>query len=246
MRFKLEYLIAIGVVLVVWQIAAVIAGEIVIASPILVFKEILEVSGDLTFWKHVGMSISRISVALILSFITAVPLGLSLGLSSRIDKYAKPFIYLSYPVPKIVLLPVVMLIFGLGEVSKIAMLWMILFFQLLITTRDAARGVDKAARYSLMSLGGNNWHMFRHVIAPSCLPAIITALRITAGTVVAVLFFVESIGTNWGLGFFIIDAWGRANIPQIFVGIVFLAGIGIVLYESFDLMEKTFCKWKQI
>ena len=121
MRFKLEYLIAIGVVLVVWQIAAVIAGEIVIASPILVFKEILEVSGDLTFWKHVGMSISRISVALILSFITAVPLGLSLGLSSRIDKYAKPFIYLSYPVPKIVLLPGVMLIFGLGEVSKIAM-----------------------------------------------------------------------------------------------------------------------------
>ena len=126
------------------------------------------------------------------------------------------------------------------------MLSIILFFQLLITTRDAARGVSRAARYSLYSLGGTKRHLFAHVIWPSCLPAVFTALRIATGTVVAVLFFVESIGTRYGMGFYILDAWGRADIPQIFVGIVVLAIMGVILYEAFDILERVFCRWNQL
>jgi NitT/TauT family transport system permease protein len=149
-------------------------------------------------------------------------------------------------VPKIVFLPLVLLAFGLGNSGKIVMLSIILFFQLLITTRDAARGVTRSARYSLYSLGGTRRHLFVHVIWPSCLPAVFTALRIATGTVVAVLFFVESIGTRYGMGFYILDAWGRADIPQIFVGIVVLAVMGVVLYETFDILERVFCRWNQL
>ena len=139
---------------------------------------------------HVGISAMRIAAALGISFVLAVPLGLLLGSSRRVDRVARPIIYLTYPVPKIVFLPIVFIIFGLGDVGKIAMLSIILFFQLLITSRDAARAVSKSARYSLYSLGGTRYDLFQHVIWPSCLPAIFTALRIATGTVVAVLFFV--------------------------------------------------------
>jgi len=241
-----RYLVAIILILVVWQVIATFSNDYVIAGPLKVFSKLLSEAKTSDFWKHIGSSTYRILTAMGLAFITAVPLGLSLGLSRRLDEFAKPLIYLSYPIPKVVLLPVVMLIFGLGDTSKIIMLWMILFFQLLITTRDAARGVTKAARYSLLSLGGGKLDLFREVIWPSCLPSVLTALRITTGTVVAVLFLIESIGTNWGMGFYIIDAWGRADISQIFVGMVVLALIGIILYETFDMFERTFCKWTQL
>ena len=72
------------------------------------------------------------------------------------------------------------------------------------------------------------------------------ALRIATGTVVAVLFFVESIGTRYGMGFYILDAWGRADVPLIFVGIVVLAMLGVLLYETFDILERVFCRWNQL
>ena len=90
----------------------------------------------------------------------AVPLGLFLGMSPRVDKYAKPFIYLSYPIPKIVLLPLILLVFGIGDTGKIATIVLILFFQLLITTRDASRAIGKESRYSLYSLGGSAFDFF--------------------------------------------------------------------------------------
>lgn len=246
MRKYLQYPSTIASILVIWYVLTMLLGEIVIASPITVFQTLWLELQTQDFWHHILTSLMRIISALLLALLTGAPAGLYLGLSDRADQLFKPFIYLSYPVPKIVLLPMVMLIFGIGEASKIVILWLILFFQLLITTRDAAKGVTKEAKYSLLSLGGNQWHLYRHVIIPVCLPAVLTALRITTGTVVAVLFFVESIGTNWGLGFYIIDSWGRADIPRIFVGMVVLAVIGIGLYEVFDKLEKTFCRWKQL
>lgn len=241
-----SYLWGVVVLLGAWQIGAWAAGESILAGPVTVAAQLVEEAQTDRFWRHVGVSSMRVLTALVVSFALAVPLGLFLGSSPRADRIAKPLIYLTYPVPKIVLLPLVLLVFGLGNLGKVAMLSIILFFQLLITTRDAARGVSKAARYSLFSLGGGYRDLFVHVLWPAALPSIFTALRIATGTVVAVLFFVESIGARYGVGFYILDAWGRADIPQIFVGIVVLAIMGAILYETFDILERVFCAWKQI
>jgi len=246
MRKYLRYLLTLAGMLILWQVVSMIAGEFVLPGPLDVFRRLMVDGASMLYWRHVGASVYRIMAALAIAFATAVPLGLFLGMSPGLDRLAKPLIYLSYPVPKIVLLPIVMLIFGLGDSGKIAMLAMILFFQLLITTRDAARGVNRAARYSLYSLGGGSRHLFAHVVWPSCLPAVFTSLRIATGTVVAVLFFVESISTRYGMGFYILDAWGRADITGIFVGMVSLAGLGVILYETFDFMERVFCRWNRI
>ncbi|MEJ2718059.1 MAG: ABC transporter permease [Deltaproteobacteria bacterium] len=246
MRSRWNYLLAAFILLMVWQAGAWWAGDAILAGPLAVGAKLVSEAQTGRFWLHVGSSTLRVLAALALSFLTAVPLGLFLGSSQRADRIAKPLIYLTYPVPKIVFLPVVLLVFGLGNWGKIVMLSMILFFQLLITTRDAARGVKRGARLSLYSLGGTKWDLFVHVIWPSCLPSVLTALRIATGTVVAVLFFVESIGTRYGMGFYILDAWGRADVPLIFVGIVVLALLGVLLYETFDILERVFCRWNQL
>jgi NitT/TauT family transport system permease protein len=240
------YLGAVAALLLLWQMTAWLAGPLIVADPASVFAKLAADAATPMFRRHVFASCVRIAGALLIAFATGVPIGLAIGSSRRADKVAAPLIYLTYPIPKIVFLPLVLLAFGLGDAGKIAMLSLILFFHLLITSRDAARVVAKAAKYSLYSLGGTRWDLFRHVIWPACLPAVFTALRVATGTVVAVLFFVESIGAQYGMGFYIMDAWGRADVPQIFTGITVLALIGALLYEFFDILERIFCKWNRL
>ncbi len=239
------YTAALASVVIVWQILAMLAGPAVVAPPAAVVALLVRELGTALYWQHVTASTLRILAALGIAFVTAVPLGLALGSSRRLDRWSRPLIYLSYPVPKIVLLPLVFLVFGIGDGGKIAMLALILFFQLLVSTRDAAVAVSREHKYALYSLGGGRRHLFMHVIWPACLPAVFTSLRIATGTVVAVLFFVESLGTRRGLGYYIIDAWGRAATAQIFVGILTLAALGVVLYEICDGLERTFCRWQR-
>jgi NitT/TauT family transport system permease protein len=246
MRTRAPYILGVLILLLLWQGIAWRAGDAILTGPVATAQKLVSEAQTPLYWKHVQASGVRVIAALSLSFVTAVPLGLTLGLSARADRIAKPLIYLTYPVPKIVLLPLVLLLFGIGDTGKIVMLWIILFFQLLITARDAARGVSRDARYSLYSLGGTRRHLLLHVVWPSCLPAIFTALRVATATVVAVLFFVESIGTRFGMGFYILDAWGRADIPQIYVGMTTLALMGVALYETFDLLERRFCRWSRL
>lgn len=246
MTSRISYLWGILFLLLFWQVSAWLAGESLLVGPGPVLKKLYVESQLKRFWLHVGYSSLRIVAALVASFLVAVPLGLLVGSSKNIDRLAQPIIYLTYPVPKIIFLPVVFIVFGLGDLGKIVMLSIILFFQLFITTRDAARSVSRSARYSLYSLGGSRWDLFFHVIWPSCLPAVFTAMRIATGTVIAVLFFVESIGTRYGLGFFILDGWGRADIPAIMLGMVVMAVLGVILYEIFEILEKMLCRWNQI
>lgn len=243
---KSGYIPAIIALLALWQIGAAVSGPNIVATPAVTIEKLFYEIQTIKFWKHVEASSFRIVCALAISFATAIPLGLYLGSSRRADRIARPLIYLTYPVPKIVFLPLALLLFGIGDLSKIMLLSLILFFQLLITARDSARSVSRSAKYSLKSLGANRWDLFIHVIWPSTLPSIFTALRIATGTVVAVLFFVESIGARYGIGFYILDAWGRADIPQIYAGILVLAAMGVILYETFDILERVYCRWSQL
>lgn len=240
------YAVTIILIYVLWYVLSRLLGSTLLPDPFTVFARGASEIGTRELWQHVGASSFRILAGLVIAFVTAVPLGLFLGSNPRLDRLFSPLIYLGYPVPKIVLLPIVFVLFGLGDTSKVVLITMIVFFQLLITTRDTARTIDTEVTYALKSLGGSRLDFYRHVVWPVSLPGIFTSLRIVTGTAVAVLFFVESIGTNRGLGFYIIDSWGRADYATMFVGIIALSGIGIVLYEIFDIMERRLCKWKNI
>ncbi len=240
----IAYALTVLLIFACWYGLSRVVGSTLLPDPLEVFLRGVHEIGVYAFWRHVWASALRMIAGLLIAFVSAVPLGLFLGSNARLDRLFSPLIYLGYPVPKIVLLPIIFVLFGLGDSGKIVLITLIVFFQLLITTRDAARTIDREVVYSLKSLGGGRFDFYRHVVWPVSLPGIFTSLRIVTGTAVAVLFFVESIGTNKGLGFYIIDSWGRADYATMFVGIIALSVIGIILYETFDLLERRLCKWK--
>jgi NitT/TauT family transport system permease protein len=243
-RQIVTYVVTIILIYVLWYILSLILGSNLLPDPFIVFARGFQEILTEPFWLHVEASVFRLLAGLVIAFILAVPAGLILGSNPKLDSLFAPLIYLGYPVPKIVLMPIIFVLFGLGDTGKIVLITMIIFFQLLITTRDSARKISKEITLSFQSLGGKRFDYYRHVVWPVSLPGVFTSLRIGTGTAVAVLFFVESIATSRGLGAYIIDSWGRADYATMFVGIIALSCIGILLYEFFDILERKYCKWK--
>jgi len=155
-------------------------------------------------------------------------------------------IYLTYPVPKVVLLPVFLIILGIGDVSKIVLITLIAFYLILVTTRDAAKNLERGYISSVQSLGAGSWDLYIHVFLPGCLPAILTSLRLGLGTAMAVLFLVETYATQEGIGFFIMDSMSRLNYEDMFAGIIGMGLMGFFLYLILDKVENLLCRWVKL
>lgn len=240
-RRVLGYCAAALVMLVAWQAAAWL-----IASPALPYPG--PALGQLVsewpvLWPHVVTSSYRVVVSILIGLLFGGPLGLLLGRARRVDAVLGPLVFLNYPVPKAVFLPVLLVLLGTGHASKIALISIIVFFQILVTARDAARSIPAPSVLSVRSLGADGMQVFRHVVVPAAMPEVFTALRIGSGTAVAVLFFSESVAGSTGLGYYVFDAWGRVAYADMFAGIIAMAALGVVLYEVIELAERRVCRW---
>jgi NitT/TauT family transport system permease protein len=176
-----------------------------------------------------------------LTLLTAVPAGVAIGRWKSLDRILSPVLYVLYPVPKIALLPVLMLLFGLGDSSKVVIVFLVLFFQVLVSVRDAAREVPLPFLISLRSLGGTRWHALRYVLAPALMPALLSSLRVGTGTALAVLFF---FGTSVGLGWFVMESWMRMSYVDMFAGILCLGLAGLATFLLIDLLHHRLCRWQ--
>lgn len=242
-RKLLGYLAATAILLGGWHALALILRSPALPGPADAIPVFIELVPELV--PHALVSLIRVLAAMAVGTVLAVPLGLAVGRSERADAIVAPLLFLTYPVPKIVFLPVLLVLFGLGNASKIVLIGLIIFFQILLTSRDAARAVPPGAVLSVRSLGATRWDIARHVVFPAALPDIFTALRIGTGTAVAVLFFAESIAGTDGLGWFIIDAWGLIGYPRMFAGILAMALVGVFLYEALDALEALTTRWRR-
>jgi NitT/TauT family transport system permease protein len=194
--------------------------------------------------RHFLVSGWRVIASIILSMLTAVPAGLVLGQSQRLNRLFSPLVYIIYPIPKIVFLPIILLFLGIGDPSKIFIIFLILFFQILVVVRDAASALRPELIYSVRSLGAGRRALFRFVYLPATIPAALTALRVSVGTAIAVLFFAESFATTSGLGYYIItESWGRLAYPEMYAGVVAMSALGLALYFVVDRLERRLTPW---
>ena len=231
-------------VLLLWQLLSVALSPRLIPPPLPVARLVIAMLPD-SLWRHALASLARVLAALLVSLAAALPLGVAMGRLPVLDSVLAPAVYLLYPVPKIALLPVVLLLFGLGDVSRVLIVTLVLFFQLLVTVRDGVRSLEPQYLASIRSLGAGEWQIFRHVVGPWLLPRLVSALRIGSGTALAVLFFAETFATRHGLGFLIMDSWMRISYPQMFAGIVGMAAVGLLLFAALDLLEARACRWQK-
>ncbi|AEG61438.1 ABC transporter permease [Desulforamulus ruminis] len=243
-KWKATLLSVIGLLLF-WQFMSWLLDIGALPGPVPSFKAFFyEMLGPLKY--HFYISTYRVLVSLAVSLLLAVPLGLFLGREEKSDRYFAPLIYIVYPIPKIVFLPVLMVLAGLQDLSKITLIILVVFFQILVTTRDAARGINRELINSVLSLGATRLDIYKHVIGPAVIPEVLTSLRIASGTAIAVLFTSETVASQEGLGYYLLDAWSGMSYDHMFAGIIAMSLMGFVIYVGLDYLEKRVCPWKSL
>jgi ABC-type nitrate/sulfonate/bicarbonate transport system permease component len=240
---KRDIVVAALVLVALWELTALALGSMALPEPWLVLLDTAAKLGDGSLLDDLAISALRALCGITLALAAAVPLGLMVGAEEGLRRRLSPFIYLLYPVPHVVLLPLIIILFGIGEFSKVFLIALIVFFQILVTTRDAAKNIHRNYYLAMQTLGASRLQVYRHVILPATLPKILTAMRISIGTAVAILFFVESFATTRGLGYIIMDAWGRADYIGLYSGICCMAALGFGLYLLLDRLERRLCVW---
>jgi ABC-type nitrate/sulfonate/bicarbonate transport system permease component len=241
---KRDILLALGALLLIWQVLAMIVQQNILPSPLQVGSAFArEISrGELP--EHFLASLWRVVASLVISIALAAPAGLVLGQSPALNRLFSPLIYLTYPIPKVVLVPVVLLFLGVGDLAKIVIIFLILFFQILVLVRDQAANLRPELIQSVRSLGAGRRALFRYVYLPASLPAILTGVRQSIGTAVAVLYVAELFATRYGLGYYIYFSGSTLmDYPAMYAGIVAMSFLGVILYLATDRLERTLCPW---
>jgi NitT/TauT family transport system permease protein len=193
---------------------------------------------------HLTASMARALAGLGIALAIGLVLGIPMGYFPKSDHWLGPLIYFSYPVPKLALLPVVMLLLGVGEAPKITMIVLIIVFQLVLSIRDAVRAVPEEDYALLTSLRATFGQKLRHIILPATLPAVFSSLRVSIGIAFSCLFFTETFGATGGLGFYITDNQMRLDYPLMYFGILALSLGAFALFLLVDLADRAFCPWQ--
>lgn len=198
---------------------------------------------DATLWQHLFTSLARVLVAVCAAVLTAVPLGIAMGLSPTLNAAVDPLIEFYRPIPPLAYLPLMIIWFGIGELSKVLLIYFALFAPLLIATVSGVRRVDRARIQAVRCLGASNAQVVRHVILPSALPDILTGLRIALGVGWSTLVAAELIAANRGLGFMVQSAAQFLATDVVIVGILVIAAIALLIELGLRAVQRRFASW---
>lgn len=241
-----DLLFAIISLLILWQLASWLVNRPILPPPLIVIRVFIDELGK-GLMGHFLASLWRVIASTALAIAVAAPVGLVLGQSKQLNKIFSPLIYLVYPIPKVVFVPVVLLFLGLGDAPKIAIIFIILFFQILVLVRDQAANLRPELIQSVRSLGAGRRALYRYVYLPASLPAILTALRQSIGTAVAVLYIAELFATQKGLGYYIyLNGSTLFNYNAMYAGIIAMSILGLGLYFTVDWLEHILCPWQHV
>lgn len=238
--YKFIYLLVITIVL--WHLVSALIHSKIVPAPFAVIYHTYDIFTAKIFI-HCLYSLKRIISGILLSILIGWPLGILIGYYRCFDRFISPLVYFFYPIPKVAFLPIIMLLFGLGERSKILMIFLITIFQVLISIRDLIKTLDERYFYPLLAIDAKNYSILRHILIPASLPRLLSSIRIALATSISVLFFAETFGTTYGLGYFIMDAMLRINYIDMYSGILVLSLLGFSLFALIDIIEKKIIKW---
>ncbi|QHA80406.1 taurine ABC transporter permease TauC [Pseudomonas mediterranea] len=235
--------------LVLWWVvtASGLVEPLFLPSPSAVLQKgwLLATSGymDATLWQHLGASLGRIGLGLLLAVLTAVPVGIAIG-SSRIARgVLDPLIEFYRPIPPLAYLPLIVIWCGIGELSKVLLIYLAIFAPIAIATATGVRTVDPAKVRAAQSLGATPAQLIRHVILPSALPDILTGIRIGLGVGWSTLVAAELIAATSGLGFMVQSAAQFLVTDVVVLGILVIALIAFALEMTLRALQRKLVPW---
>jgi taurine transport system permease protein len=198
---------------------------------------------DSTLWQHLGASLSRIGLGLGFAVLTAVPVGIAIGHNRIARGILDPLIEFYRPIPPLAYLPLIVIWCGIGELSKVLLIYLAIFAPIAIATATGVRTVDPAKLRAAQSLGATRAQLIRHVIVPSALPDILTGVRIGLGVGWSTLVAAELIAATSGLGFMVQSAAQFLVTDVVVLGILVIALIAFVMEMGLRALQRKLVPW---
>jgi ABC-type nitrate/sulfonate/bicarbonate transport system permease component len=233
--------------LLLWELAARVGWIDVrffpAPSSILVKFGALMASGEL--WTHVWASLQRLFWGFLLGGIPALLLGVIMGLSRPVRALVDPLIAATYPIPKSAILPLILLIFGLGEASKIVMVALGVFYPIIINTMSGVVQIDRIYLDVGRNFGAGRWQMFRTIALPGAMPSIMAGVKLGLGMGLILIAIAEMVGAREGIGYMIWNAWQILTVETMYVGLTVIALLGFVFTLLLNEIESLVLPWRQ-
>ncbi len=226
-----------------WWVASLIIGPALVPAPPAVIGQFIKLTADGSLPSHALASLLRLFGGIGAAVLAGLPIGIVLGVNAAADRSLSPLLYLLYPLPKIAFLPLFMLLFGLGDLSKVILVFAVMIFQISLAVRDSMKAIPPEYHRAAFSLGLTKRRRLWKMYLPAAMPGLFSALRVSVGIGMAVLFFAENYATEYGLGYFVMNSWIMADYRMMFAGILALGITAAALLALLDRLEILICPW---
>ncbi len=238
--------IALVVVIALWQAAgsAGLVNPLFLPTPVAICRAIYQLALSGALWKHLSYSVMRIGVGWLLGTVAGVTVGFAIGLSSLARSVGITFISALFPIPKIALLPLLILWLGIGEEPKIATIALGVFFSTAISVYSGVDAVPRNLIRMAQSFNVPFSTIVRRVIWPGALPSILAGFRITASVALLLVVSAEMIGAEYGIGAFVLQAGNLMQTDQLLAGVVILSLFGLAVGKLINLLEARLLHWR--
>ncbi|TBV15800.1 taurine ABC transporter permease TauC [Stutzerimonas kirkiae] len=238
----------LGLLLAWWLVTWLeVVPELFLPSPQAVLDKFWQLATrgylDATLWQHLGTSLARIGVALLLALLVAIPVGIAIGRNRIAQGILDPLIEFYRPIPPLAYLPLIVIWFGIGELSKVLLIYLAIFAPIAISTANGVRSVDPVKLRVARSLGASDWQLIRHVVLPSALPDILTGVRIGLGVGWSTLVASELVAATRGLGFMVQSAAQYLATDVVLLGILIIALIAASMEIGLRALQKKLVPW---
>ncbi|MGG6178835.1 taurine ABC transporter permease TauC [Pantoea allii] len=247
--FTLSALSLLLLLFIWWSVTALgLIAPLFLPSPQQVVRKLLLVAGpqgfmDATLWQHLAASLTRMLIALTAAAAIGIPVGMAMGINPVVRALIDPLIELYRPVPPLAHLPLMVIWFGIGETSKILLIFLAIFAPVVLSTVAGVRNAQQVRLRAAASLGANRWQQLRWVILPGALPEILTGLRIGLGVGWSTLVAAELIAATRGLGFMVQSAGEFLATDVVLAGIAVIAVVAFSLELSLRALQRHLTPW---
>lgn len=234
--------------LALWEVLVdvKVLNGVIVPSPMKVIRAVVEMVRSGLLFNHASVSLQRAGYGFSLSFVIAIPLGFLMGgLFKKLGEVLIPLFKLMEKINPFALFPVFMMLLGITETSKIAMIFWVSQWPIFFNTLVGIRSIDPLLIKSARSMGAGSRTVFFKVILPAALPNIFTGLKVGAQVAFFVVVSAELLGSSRGLGYLIFYSMGSYMIPQLFGAAICISILGVIINKIFALLEKRFLVWKE-
>ncbi|PYC48935.1 ABC transporter permease [Litorivita pollutaquae] len=227
-----------------WGTRAGFITALTLPRPSDVFATLVELYRSGLLAEHMIPSLTRLIVGSLMGISIGVSVGVLIGLSSWFRAGLVPLVAALFPIPKIALLPLFVIWFGIDEGSKYALIAFGTFTPTVVATYGAVDNVDRTWVRMAQSFDHRWWSIVRGVILPAALPGILSGLRISLAIGIILLVAAEMLGAEYGIGAYILEAGSLYDLERLFAGVVILSALGVTVSFAIGLIERRVLRWR--